>query len=130
MVILKTAECPSLSGQSTLTYNIGLNDKKLCICLTGNTGAGVINKMPVELAQIQTLLASQKGPITSGCLLGLFEGKSSNSAGFLLAVLLAEGLVKVSFDNQRQYERVNEKAYEKIVQAYAKKKSGKKRKNG
>ena len=56
----------------------------------------------------------------------LFEGKNSNSAGFILAVLLNEGLLKVSSDNQRNYERIDQKEYQKIIQAYNKKKTGKK----
>jgi hypothetical protein len=127
MHIMKTGSCPSLSGKSTLTYQIGCNEKnELHLSLTGNTGKGVFNKDWIELEQIYSLLSSQTKPITSGSLLGLFEGKNSNSAGFILAVLLKEGLLKVSNDNQRNYERIDQKEYQKIIKAYAKKKSGKK----
>jgi transposase len=44
----------------------------------------------------------------------------------VVAVLLKEGLLKVSSNNQRNYERVDQKEYQKIIQAYAKKKTGKK----
>jgi len=92
--ILKTSETASLSGKSTLTYQIGLKDDELCIALTGNSGAGIFNKDWFALEEIYSLLASQKKPITSGSLHGLFEGRSSNSAGFILAVLLSEKLLK------------------------------------
>ena len=55
----------------------------------------------------------------------MFKGKSANSAGFLLAVLLAEGLLKVSEGNARHYERVDQKEYEKVIQGYTKKKKAK-----
>lgn len=131
MKILKTAECTSLSGQSILTYQVGCNtENEVYISLAGNSGKGIFSKEPIVLEQIYSLLASQKGLVTSGNLMGLFEGKSSNTAGFLLAAILAEGFLKVSQDNQKQYELIDEKAYEKIVKGYAKKKVGKKRKNG
>jgi hypothetical protein len=126
--ILKTGSCPSLSGKSTLTYRIGCKDgNEICLSLAGNTGKGVFNKDWIELEQVHSLLSSQE-KITSGSLLGLFEGKNSNSAGFILAVLLNEGFLKVSSDNQRNYERIDQKEYQKIIQAYSKKKTGKKRK--
>lgn len=137
--IVKTGECPSLSGQSTLTYRIGLEgDKELCISLTGNTGKGIFNKDWVALKKAHSLLSSQD-KITSGSLLDLFEGKSSNSAGFILAVLLKEGLLKVSEGNQRHYELVGQTEQKKILKALietapkekpAKKKSGKKGRGG
>ena len=126
---LKTSECPSLSGSSILTYQIGCNEKnELHLSLTGNTGKGIFNKDWISLEEIDSLLATEKGPITSGSLKELFDGKSSNSAGFVLAVILSEGLLKISSNNERHYERIDQKEYRKIIQAYAKKKTGKKRK--
>ena len=129
MRILKTGECPSLSGNSTLSYNIGSNnDNEVYMSLNGNTGKGIFNKDWIALEEIDSLLAAEKRPITSGSLKELFDGKSSNSAGFVLAVILSEGLLKISSNNERHYERIDPKEYRKIIQAYAKKKSSKKRK--
>ena len=129
MKILKSSECPSLSGLSTLSYKIGCkDDKEVYLSIVGNTGKGIFNKDWISLKEIDSLLATEKGPITSGSLHGLFEGKSSNSAGFVLAVILSEGLLKVSSNNEHHYERIDQKEYRKIIQAYAKKKTGKKRK--
>lgn len=128
MTILKNAETtPSLSGRSMLSYQIGIKDDTLHITLTGNTGKGIFNKDWIPLAEISGLLNTDQ-PITSGSLQGLFEGRSSNSAGFLLAVLLNEGLAKKSDSNGRYYERVDLKEYEKIIQAYTKTRPGKKTK--
>ena len=130
MRILKTGECPSLSGKSTLTYQIGLEgDKKVFLSLTRNSGSGIFNKDWFDIEEIYSLLASQKKPVTSGSLKELFDGKSSNSAGFVLAVLLNEGLVKVSPGNSH-YDLVGQAEYKKIVQAYNKKKVIKKAKGG
>jgi hypothetical protein len=133
--ILKTGECPSLSGKSTLTYQIGSNsDNEVYIALTGNTGKGIFTPGWIALEEIDSLLASQKKPITSGSLLGLFEGRSSNSAGFILAILLNEGLLKVSPGN-RHYDLVGQAEFGKIAKALletapeekpAKKKAGRK----
>jgi predicted HTH transcriptional regulator len=126
-IIMKPKECSSLSGLSTLTYKIGCkDDKEVCLSIVGNTGKGVFNKDWVSLKEIDSMLTSEKKPITSKSLHGLFEGKSSNSAGFILAVLLNEGLLKVSSKNQRNYDRVDKKEYQKIIKAYTKKKTGKK----
>jgi hypothetical protein len=126
---LKTSECPSLSGSSILTYKIGCNDdNEVHVALTGNTGKGIFNKDWISLEEIDSLMAVEKGPITSGSLHGLFEGKSSNSAGFVLAIILSEGLLKISSNNERHYERIDPKEYRKSIKAYAKKKTGKKRK--
>ena len=126
---MKTKECSSLSGLSTLSYKIGCNnDKEVCLSIVGNTGKGIFNKDWIALEEIDSLLATEKGPITSGSLKELFDGKSSNSAGFVLAVILSEGLLKISSNNERHYERIDQKEYRKIINSYAKKKTGKKRK--
>lgn len=117
MRILKTAECPSLSGRSTLTYNIGCeNEKEVFISLVANSGPGIFNKGWIEVAQLDPLLSSAEKPITSGLLHALFNGKSANSAGFLLAVLIKEGLIKISKESLRCYERIDPAEFKKTIQ--------------
>lgn len=100
MRILKTGECGSLSGKSTLTYNIGSdNANNVYVALTGNTGKGIFNKDWFDIEEIYSLLAHQE-KVTSGSLYGLFEGRSRNSAGFILAVMFKEGLLKISPGNK------------------------------
>ena len=124
MRILKTATCQSLSGRSTLTYKIGCNDgKEVGLFIESNSGQGKFSK---DWIFLDSIMAIEKKPITSGSLQVLFKNKSSNTAGFILAVLLAEGLLKVSEGNARHYERVDQKEYEKIIQGDIKKKTGKK----
>lgn len=114
--ILKAGSCPSLSGKSTLSYHIGCNDgKEVYLRLTENTGQGIFNKEWISLEEIEKVLAA-KQPITSGSLHELFQGKSSNSAGFFLAVLKEEGLVKISESNLRHYEHNNPAEFNIAVQ--------------
>ena len=137
MKILKTAECPSLSGKSTLTYQIACNsDNEVHVALTGNSGGGHLNSDWVSLEEIYSILSSQKKPVTSGALQDLYQGKSSNNASFTTAILLKEGLLKISPGN-RHYDFVGQAEFRKIVKALieaapeekpTKKKSGKKRK--
>ncbi len=136
MRILKTGECPSLSGKSKLTYQVGCNnDNEVHVALTGNSGKGIFNKDWIALEEIHSLLANQE-KVTSGSLHELFDGRSSNSAGFFVAVLLKEGVLKVSPGN-RHYDFVGQAEFRKIVKGLieaapeekpAKKKTGKKRK--
>ena len=136
MRILKTGECPSLSGQSTLTYRIGCkDDNEVSIALTGNSGAGIFNSDWIVLEEIHSLLANQE-KVTSGSLHELFDGRPSNSAGFFVAVLLKEGLLKISPGNSH-YDFIGQTEFQKIVKGLIeaapeekpdKKKSGKKRK--
>ncbi|MCB2183112.1 MAG: hypothetical protein KQH63_13840 [Desulfobulbaceae bacterium] len=117
--ILKTGECPSLSGRSSLTYNIGCkDDKEVYLQLTGNTGQGIFNKDWISLVELDSVLASGEKPITSGKLHSMFKGKSANSSGFVLAVLLNEGLLKRSNDNLRHYERIDPVEFKKIIQVF------------
>jgi len=120
MKILKKGECPSLSGRSTLTYRIGINDKdEIYLSLTGNTGTGLFKKEDwVSLSTFEQLLAKMKNPFTSGQLAALFTGKSANCQGFFLAVLLNEGLLKPSREKQRHFELVDPAEHRMILAAW------------
>lgn len=90
--VTKTATCPSLSGASTLTYEVGTTEEDTYYRVVGNSAAGLFCKDWIPLSQITPLLTNST--ITSGTLKDLYEGRSNNSAGFLLGVLKAEGLVR------------------------------------
>ena len=111
--ILKTGTCPSLSGKSKLTYEIGAGSaSEICVRVTKNTGAGMFSKAWVALDQVHRLVNDK--PITSTTLGPLFKGGSANSAGFLLAVMKNEGLVQAV---GRAYERLDGKAFFAEVKA-------------
>lgn len=108
--VLKTGTCPSLSGKSKLTFEIGCDAAaRISVRITKNTGGGLFNKDWVALDRVPQLVGDK--PITSGTLAPLFKGGSANSAGFLLAVMKHEGLVQNMADKPRCYERLDGKAF-------------------
>lgn len=107
MRVLKTATCPSLSGKSKLTYQLGCKfDGQIQLQVQNNTGKGYFSKEWVALNSISVLLGKIPvgKPITSASFKSLFRGKSVNTAGFLTAVLKHEGLIRPMKDKRRCYE--------------------------
>ena len=105
--ILKTASCPSLSGKSKLTFNIGCNTVgEIQFQVTGNDGGGYWNDDWVAQSSIQAVLdrLPKGAPITSATLRPIYALKSTNSPGFLAAVLREIGLLQPSKDKPRCYE--------------------------
>lgn len=109
--IIKTSTCPTLSGKSTLTYDIGSNPQgNILFRVTANSGGGYFNQEWVPLADIQKVI--EKAPfISSFSLRQLYAGKSTNSPGFLLAVLKAVGLVKLKGEKERVYVAIDANAF-------------------
>jgi len=93
MRVLKVANCLSLRGLSTLGYAIGCDESNtIHLSLRSNTASGMFsNKWIAFLDIAEALVHADK--ITSATLAPLYEYTSKNNAGFMLAVLLAEGLV-------------------------------------
>lgn len=116
--ILKAATCPSLSGKSTLSYQVGFGvlgvnasdiDPVIQLRVYANTGGGFFNKDWIPLSTIQQLFdkcPSDKA-ITSFSLYPLFKGRSLNTPAFLLAVLKQEGFLRPLADKKRSYERID-----------------------
>lgn len=110
--ILGTSTCASLSGKSTLTYNIGMDtDGQTQIQVVGNDGGGYFNNDWIAFKDIQAALAKQPKEITSGTLRCLYPSRSNNSPGFLAGVLKAVGSVQVSTTNPRCYEALDPAAF-------------------
>ena len=105
--ILKRSACPSLSGRSELTYHIGCDEAGLIhLQLASNTGAGKLNTDWVALTAIEALIGENSGcsSLNSAVLRHLFQGKSRNSPSFLLAVLLAEAIVRGCLNGDDGYQ--------------------------
>jgi hypothetical protein len=97
MKVLATGTCDTLTGSSKLTYHIGVSpESEIYIRVHGNTGGGFFSQEWISLRDILTALRKKPAgkPITSILLNPLFRGKSTNTPGFLLAVLLHEKLVR------------------------------------
>jgi hypothetical protein len=102
--IIKINNCKSLSGKSTLEYQIGcLGDTDIYVRVAKNSSSGWFSKEWVAIQKIITVLESCKFPLTSYALQTIFAGKSVNTAAFLFAALKEEGLVANNPDNPRCY---------------------------
>jgi len=102
--ILKTGNCPSLSGKSKLTYHIGCTSEfEIQFRVFSNTGSGFFSNEWVSLNSILGVF-DESNCIISFVLHKLYKGKSLNNSGFLMAVLKNEGLVIPSADS-RSYQR-------------------------
>lgn len=104
---LKQASCPTLSLAGIIDYQITLdNDGQVYFAITGNSGTGYFSKAEQPLTAILDALeefASQY-PLTSLALKDLYPGTSINSWGFLMAALVAEGLIQPLEDNKRRFQ--------------------------
>jgi len=102
--IIKTSKCPSLSGKSTLSYQVGCNEEKeLFFRIIANTGGGHFNKDWMALEDAHNQFESCPEKINSHMLTPLLLRKSANSAGFFLAAMVAEKIVQPSTEKQRTY---------------------------
>ena len=108
--IVKVANCPSLSGKSTLTYHIGCDDKNaLSIRVYANSGEGCFSQEWVAFESIQETI--MQANFTSTTLRSLFQGKSINTPAFLLAALLNEHVVIRAKEKPRSYSEGEVKVF-------------------
>jgi hypothetical protein len=113
--ILKRAPCTSVSGKSSLVYEVGLDErtKDLQLRVVSNSGRGCFSQQWVKVDAIRAHL--EKAPkgeaVTSFVLAPLFRGVSQNTAGFVWAVLLDVGLVTPSKEKKRAYDRADSKPF-------------------
>lgn len=92
--IIKQAICPSLSGRSKLTYSIGkTRESNPLIRIEKNSGTGNFNRHWINLDSIQALIKTTDKPFSWSALSPLFKHQSVNTAGFIMAALVKEGLV-------------------------------------
>ena len=90
MRVLKTATCKTLSGKSTLTYQIGVApDSTVHLRISKNSGGGFFSDEWVPLDDILRVLKDRprESPVMSHFLTRILKGKSANTSGFILAML-------------------------------------------
>ena len=107
MRVLSTGTCDTLSGNSKLTYHIGcMPDGEIYLRVHSNTGGGFFSREWVSFQDI--LRALEKRPegkaITSILLNPLFKGRSANTPGFMMAVLLHEKVVRSMQGKLRRHQ--------------------------
>jgi hypothetical protein len=91
ITVIRTASCPSISGKSTIGYDIGNRGDQQFIRLSGNSSGGIFCREWLLLADVEQLLKAVPQP-TAKTLRPLYVGKSANSPGFLLACAIHENL--------------------------------------
>ena len=79
--ILKNDTCPSISGKSTLKYQIGADDDDtIFLRITGSSGGGFFSNEWIALQDIQKTIADgKKNPRTAPCAENL--EKTANKLG-------------------------------------------------
>ena len=97
-VSLKSATVPKLGkhADGTLSYKIAcdIGRTELFLSITDNSSGGYFSREYIPVARIEELLANlDQSGFPSKVLKAAFSGKSSNNAGFLAAILHAEGLL-------------------------------------
>ncbi len=102
--VLKIGKCTSNSGKSRLEYQLGSKTgNDAYVRVTGNTGSGFYSKEWLSLDDIESICVKGK-PFTSYQLLPLLRCKSTNTAAFILATLLTEGLMQKGTKKKRTFE--------------------------
>tara|TARA_R110001592_G_scaffold20023_4_gene81784 strand:- start:2483 stop:2935 length:453 start_codon:yes stop_codon:yes gene_type:complete len=92
---LKSPTCPTISRKSNLSYELGQDPAKAFhYRIVSCDGGGFFSPEWIAWTAIQAAIKKSVGPLTSLCLRPLFQGKSVNSSGYLLAALVAEGLLE------------------------------------
>ena len=123
MRVLSTGNCETLSGSSRLTYHIGcMPDGEIYLRVHSNTGGGFFSQEWISLRDILTALKKRPDgrPITSILLNPLLRGKSANTPGFLLAVLLHEKVIRSLQGKLRRHQLMDPSVFtEKIEKLMA-----------
>jgi len=110
MKILKTTTCPTLSGKSTLTYQVGLSPKSVIhLRISKNSGGGFFSDEWLALDDIlETLKKRPEGsPVLSHFLTPLLKGKSVNTSAFILAAMTHLKLIRPLPKKKRVHEQLD-----------------------
>jgi hypothetical protein len=105
--VLKEGTCPTSSGKSNLGYQIGVDDTgTILLRVSSNDGGGFFSNEWIAFADIQAAIEAWPDDqgITSMTFRKIYRGKSSNTPGFLIAVLCAEGLLEQMPKKQRVHQ--------------------------
>lgn len=109
-------ECLSVSGRSTLTYEVGRHTQEntFHLRIADNTGKGMFCRDWVLAADIDAIVQIP-GKLTAQSFQPLHHGRSINTGGFVLAALKDLGLIRANEENTRQHERVPLLTFEQVV---------------
>lgn len=107
--IIQAGTCDSLSGRTSIDFQVGCNaDEQPVIRIVRTSGNGFYSKEWVRFEAITSLLVN---PVTANSLRPIFQGKSVNTPGFLLAVAKHLGLVQPIPEAIRGYQVTESTAF-------------------
>jgi hypothetical protein len=119
--VLKEDTCPTSSGKSTLTYQVGVDASGITyLKISGNDGGGFWSAEWVNYSEdIREAIKAwpEDQGITSMTFRKIFRGKSSNTPGFLIAVLVAEELLEPMPGKSRVHQPCDPSAFLDSVSA-------------
>jgi hypothetical protein len=95
--VLKEDTCPASSGKSTLGYQVGIDDTgAIQLRVSSNDGGGFFSNEWISYADIQVAINDwpEDQGISSMAFRKAYIGLSSNSPGFLVAILCALELLE------------------------------------
>jgi len=114
MRVLKTSSCKTLSGKSSLTYQIGcLPDSTVHLRIAKNDGGGHFSDEWIAFDDIQDVLKERpRGtPVLAHLLTPLLKGKSVNTSAFLLAALTHLKLLRPLPKKKRHHELLDPRPF-------------------
>lgn len=113
--VLKIGSCLSLTGRSTLGYQLGCKgESELYLKLVSNTSSGFFSKEWIPCSMIEQLVTGA-AELTSTSFKRLFPNKSVNTGGFVMAVVKDLGLIQTNADNSRWHEHIKEMTFEQVA---------------
>jgi hypothetical protein len=107
-ITLKVAMSPKLGkhADGTISFKVACDTGRtaLFLAITDNSSGGYFSREYVPIARIEELLAKlDQSGFPSKVLKAAFTGRSSNNAGFLAAILHAEGLLSRAADSETKH---------------------------
>ena len=112
--VIREAKCPTSSGKSTLTYQVGKDESgAIYLKVSGNDGGGFWSPEWVAYKSVEQAISEWPADqgITSMAFRRIFRGKSANTPGFLVAVLCAEELLEPEPGKSRVHQACDPAAF-------------------
>ena len=122
MNVVRSATCETLTRKSRLTYQVGtLPDGEVYLRIHKNSGNGFFSREWISLSDIQKAIRKIPAgkPVTAIAMVDLFEGRSVNTPGFLLAALVEEKLLVPMQGKKRSHEPVSPEEFRERVRQLA-----------
>ena len=115
--VIHQGDCPSISERSTISYVVGRHpDGTLHFRLVGNSGGGMFCPDWIPGTEIDAVVVGHT-ELTSRSFQVLKPGRSTNTAGFVMAAIKSLGLIRNNAENSRLHEHVPTETLEKVVTA-------------